>query len=123
MSFLAGRNLSAPSLPWGSVSPGEVLSPTYLGVAGSNPAVPTSWQGPLIGALRPGQRAFCRGGVRTHGSLDDPQPGTTWGPADAEMRRQGDMGMQALSSWGPLGDHTSCIWPDNQHVGTPTTPH
>ena len=29
------------------------------GVAGSNPAVPTSWQGPLIGALRPGQRAFC----------------------------------------------------------------
>jgi hypothetical protein len=27
--------------------------------------------------------------LRAHGSLDDPQLGTTWGPADAEMRRQG----------------------------------
>ena len=29
MSFLAGPNLSAPLLPWGSVLPGGVLSPTY----------------------------------------------------------------------------------------------
>ena len=33
--------------------------PGGQGVAGSNPAVPTSWQGPLIRVLRPGQRAFC----------------------------------------------------------------
>jgi hypothetical protein len=33
--------------------------PGGQGVAGSNPAVPTSWQGSLIRALRPGRRAFC----------------------------------------------------------------
>jgi hypothetical protein len=59
--------------------------PGGQGVAGSNPAVPTSWQGPLIRVLRLGQRAFCHTGVRAHGSLDDPQLGTIWGPADAEM--------------------------------------
>jgi hypothetical protein len=28
--------------------------------------------------------------------------------------------MQAVSFWGPPGDHTTCVQPDNLHVSTPT---